>query len=80
MSLILEGLQAISCFPSFSIESEENPLPSRLGWCYGDLGIAQALLQAARALENEEYENIALKILIHSCNRKKINDSMIPSS
>jgi len=67
----------ISHFPSYSIESEENPNPSRLGWCYGDLGIAQSLLQASRALENEEYKKIALNILLDSCKRKSLQENNV---
>ncbi|MDR1120268.1 MAG: lanthionine synthetase C family protein [Dysgonamonadaceae bacterium] len=67
----------ISCFPSYSMESEEKPQPSRLAWCYGDLGIAQAILQAAIALGDAEYENTALKVLLHSCNRKDLKKNIV---
>jgi lantibiotic modifying enzyme len=39
-----------------------KPTPAHLAWCYGDLGIAIALLQAARATENAGWERAALKI------------------
>jgi hypothetical protein len=38
----------------------EAPLPSRLAWCYGDLGIAAALLVAARAAGEPEWERQAI--------------------
>ncbi len=36
--------------------------PSRLAWCYGDLGLAAALLAAARALGRKDWEEEALSI------------------
>jgi hypothetical protein len=40
--------------------------PSRLAWCYGDPGIAAALLYAARAVGVEEWERQALEIAAHA--------------
>jgi len=39
-----------------------SPTPARLGWCYGDLGIAVALLQAARGAREPAWEREALRI------------------
>lgn len=36
--------------------------PSRVAWCYGDLGIAMALLKAGRAFTEPEWINIAVEI------------------
>jgi hypothetical protein len=38
----------------------ETPTPSRLAWCYGDPGIATALLAAARAAGEPEWERQAI--------------------
>jgi hypothetical protein len=38
------------------------PKSSRLAWCYGDLGIAVALLQAARGARDASWEREALRI------------------
>jgi lantibiotic modifying enzyme len=65
-------LPDISCFPSYSLESETEPKLSRLGWCYGDLGIAQSLLQASNVLSDQELKNAALKVLTYNCNRKEL--------
>jgi lantibiotic modifying enzyme len=67
----------ISYFPSFSLEDKTDAIYSRLGWCYGDLGIAQALLQASNVLNNHELKNIALKILIHNCSRKELRKNAV---
>jgi len=39
-----------------------SPKPTRLAWCYGDLGIAVALLQAARGVGETAWEREALRI------------------
>jgi len=67
----------ISYFPSYSLESNENALFSRLGWCYGDLGIAQAILQASKALRNKSIENVSMKILMDNCFRKDLNENRV---
>ena len=67
---------SISYFPSYSKESSsDNYYYSRLGWCYGDLGIAHILWQASIVLNNKEWEKIALQVLLHNVNRRdlKIN-------
>jgi len=47
---------------SYNVAAGVQPSPSRVAWCYGDLGIAAALLMAARAVGNEEWEREALAI------------------
>ncbi len=39
-----------------------SPTPARLAWCYGDLGVAVALLQAARGAREPAWEREALRI------------------
>jgi len=39
-----------------------SPKPTRLAWCYGDLGIAVALLQAARGVREPAWEREAMMI------------------
>lgn len=56
----------ISCFPTYSQDGEKNTLWSRLGWCYGDLGVAFTLFRAAKIMKNDEWKSIALKILLHN--------------
>lgn len=59
-----------SCFPTFSKDSEINISRSRLSWCYGDLGIALALREAALSVKNVELYNIAMSVLRYSANRR----------
>ena len=53
--------QSASSFPSW-VGQGIPPSPSRIAWCYGDLGIATALLQGARCVRNTSWEREALKI------------------
>ena len=45
-------------FPSFAVEGLE-PSPSRLAWCYGDLGITVSLFLAARCTGHDGWERQA---------------------
>ena len=60
-----------SFFPSVAIESSEQIHKSRLGWCYGDLGIASALWQAGVALQNETWKNKALEVLLFAAEKRR---------
>ena len=68
---------SISYFPSYSKESSPGNYYSRLGWCYGDLGIAHILWQAAVILKNEEWEKTAIQILLHTANRRDLRTNAI---
>lgn len=65
-----------SCFPSYSIESEPHLVGSRLGWCYGDLGIAMALWQAGVALNEQKWQQIAVETMKHAATRKVESSTM----
>ncbi len=51
-----------SVFPYSVAPGQSEPRPTRLAWCYGDLGIAASLLMAARTVGEESWEREALKI------------------
>ena len=59
---------SVSRFPSFVAEGIETG-PSRLAWCYGDLGISVALLGAARGAGNAAWEQEALRIALDAAGR-----------
>jgi len=67
----------LSYFPSHSKESGEGNNYSRLGWCYGDLGIACVLRRAAIALKKTEWENTALEVLYHNADRRNLQENLI---
>ena len=50
-----------SCFGTAFVAGEE-PIASRLAWCYGDPGIAATLLVAARAAGEPAWEDKALEV------------------
>lgn len=74
MSTRLEG-NSISLFPNWI--SAENGNISRLGWCYGDLGVSISLMHAATATANKKWMDDAIRIGMHSVNRRKIDETYV---
>lgn len=66
-----------SYFPSTSIESSQRITSSRMGWCYGDLGIAYTLYSAANILENDELSTLSINIFKHSSKRRDLIECSI---
>lgn len=65
-----------SVFPSWVVPGQPET-PSRLAWCYGDLGVGTALWQAARITGNKEWEKIAEDALLLSTNRRDIRENTV---
>ncbi len=59
---------SISMFPDIICSGREST-PTRNAWCYGDLGIAAILLQAARCFDEPEWEQQAVEIALHAAGR-----------
>jgi len=59
----------ISQFPSF-LANDETPLPSRLAWCYGDLGVGITFLRCGYSLSEESIVNEGVEILKSTTSRK----------
>jgi lantibiotic modifying enzyme len=55
-------------FPS-GIEKDQAKQPARLAWCYGDPGVAAALLWAARLVNEPAWEREAVKIARRAAQR-----------
>lgn len=64
-------------FPSISIEEEHQMFPSRLGWCYGDLGIALALWNAGKVLDDSFLRNKAMEVIDYSTTRLDLKNNMV---
>ena len=64
-------------FPSQSFENGDVMKKSRLGWCYGDLGIATTLWQAGRTLGNEFWKDKAIAMMKHSIGRKDLESNNV---
>ena len=64
-------------FPSQSLENDPEQInhQSRLGWCYGDLGVATSLWQAGKALHNREWQEKALEVLRFSTSRRDFQNA-----
>lgn len=60
---------AVSCFTNAVGEGVERG-PARLAWCYGDAGIAVALLAAARLAGRAEWEAEALAVARRAAERQ----------
>jgi lantibiotic modifying enzyme len=60
--------QTSAGFPS-GVAIEHPHEPARLAWCYGDPGVAAALLWAARLVDEPAWEQEALAIAIRSAQR-----------
>jgi class I lanthipeptide synthase len=48
---------------------DAQPYPSRIAWCYGDVGVAAALLAAARAAGEPEWERAAVAAALCAAER-----------
>jgi lantibiotic modifying enzyme len=57
-----EGSEGGSIFPYNVALAGAEAKPTRLAWCYGDLGIAATLLMAARTVGEESWEREAVGI------------------
>ncbi len=71
----------MSYFPS-SLEIDDNgdyiqSSPSRLAWCYGDLGMSVVLMQAGLRLKDENILNLAKKVGQKTLQRKTMKDSLL---
>lgn len=67
----------ISIFPYSYDTKGQKSSSSRLGWCYGDLGVAISLLHAGKAVGDEYIRNEAIEIASHSLKRKDIKENSI---
>ena len=65
----------VSVFPNLALESMENLYPSRLAWCYGDLGISVAIWHASQAMGQKDWEEEAKNILLHSAKRRDLKEN-----
>lgn len=67
-----------SYFPHYIITNSQEPVSkSRLSWCYGDLGIGLALWRAGNSINNNEWKEKGLEILLQSTKRRFSTDTFI---
>jgi len=68
---------SLSIYPySFETNTKESST-SRLGWCYGDLGVALSLIHAGNAIDNVRLKEEAFHIASHAIKRKDLKENGI---
>lgn len=60
-----------SWFASTSLECEPQARRSRLGWCYGDMGVSVALYDAAMALHRDDWRQTAMLVLEYAATSRR---------
>jgi lantibiotic modifying enzyme len=60
-----------SYFSSVALESTPTILKSRMGWCYGDLGIASTLYQTGIALGERKWIEKAIEVLLFAATERR---------
>ena len=63
---------AVNYFPDWIHPDNTKNFNSRLAWCYGDLGIAMALYNAAGITNDGTLKKFSLEILQHSTGRRNL--------
>jgi len=82
-NFILENKLDIKTYNSFFPNSVKINNPSttkkssRLGWCYGDLGVCASLLQASELSHNNNMKTEILNILAYNTKRKNLDDNFV---
>ncbi|RKR85151.1 lanthionine synthetase-like protein [Mucilaginibacter gracilis] len=65
-------------FPDMLYTDQNNTKKkSRLAWCYGDLGIGWALLEASAILNDSSTYDLAMAIFLYSANRRSLPDNEV---
>ncbi len=60
-----------------SIADRVEPRPSRLAWCYGDPGVAMALLLAARLAGEGDWERAARRVALDAATRPEAESGIV---
>ncbi|HXB41890.1 MAG TPA: lanthionine synthetase LanC family protein [Bacteroidia bacterium] len=56
---------------------DKESFPSRLGWCYGDMGVACAIAKAASTYNNKIWEAESIEIMLHASKRRDLIENGI---
>ncbi len=65
-----------SVFPTMVTEDQSDQ-DSRLGWCYGDLGIANTFWLCGKTFHNAHWQSIALQTFLKAAQRRQPQDTGI---
>lgn len=61
-------------------DRKNNPVRSRLAWCYGDLSTLYTLLQLARSVKDAALEGAVTEMLLRTCERREPAETDIEES
>ena len=73
----IDYMQYGSFFSNTGLESNHPHVPSRVAWCFGDLGIAWALWQSGIAVKNRQWQDKAIAIMKHATQRVNREQTMV---
>ena len=63
-------------FPSI-VSPDDTARKSRLGWCYGDLGVAWILYQAGCLLDDQPTVRLSMEVLRHAAGRRDPEHTLV---
>lgn len=79
----LKDAHRLSVFPSYALASDKNMLAataSRLGWCYGDLGVGFLLNQTGEITSNDILKDKATSLFEFNSQRRDVKSNFIIDS
>ena len=70
------------CFPTFvDVKPQKSELfYPRLGWCYGDLCVANALIHCGKALQKKDWLNKGIEVAVKTTHRTLENSGCVDAS
>jgi lantibiotic modifying enzyme len=60
-----------SFYPTYIPIDKEVVIPSRLSWCYGDLGISTTLYQAGKSINRQCWIDKAIEVLLYAAEKRR---------
>lgn len=66
-----------STFPYLVRGEMDLKIPTRLAWCYGDLGVCCSLWNAAKVLQNESLKEKVIKVMLNASKKRGVEQALI---
>lgn len=78
LSYMGRSANGISVFPDWiSLKGQPLNVPSRLGWCYGDLGIGISLWSAYKSTGQQKIKDASIHVFKESSKRKSYEQNLV---
>jgi len=74
------GPQSDEAAFGYCVDRSNGPEPSRHAWCYGDPGVATAVLLAARAISQAAWRDVALSVARRAALRPRPHTGVVDAS